>query len=805
MKKLFVSIFLFPVLLKAETSTLASYTVQQTIEYVCANAEEVYLVWGINDWKEQDKELWPAGTYRKGNLHYTPMLLKDGKFSVKFTLRSHTLLDYVFWITKGPAGVPSDIWDVNKDPQSDYHSLALSTCSIQHLSLEEIRPKQQLSILNFSGGLFLFLILALSLAWGFTRRFQKSKPGPYKLVLGTGGATVLLLCLIRPSVSLFSWDLYYHPLTHFLKFLFAGFYDHLYMSCLTVIFIGLLFAFQKFRRVQYALACTFIFLGLLSLLCGIMNIRLVELLGKPFNARWLYYSGFLDSLDAKSAVASNVTAAYLLNVILVCLAFAALCILLIYLASIIQMSGRTKRIAASVLVLLNLGYLVTAGNALPAYNIEPDKLANPVAAFLGSVNPFAAEPQLYSMQVADSLTFSVAKKTDRAVAHHSLYAGKIKNVLLVVLESTAAEYVQPYDTLYKVTPALEKQLEHAIVFENMYAHAPATNKSMVCLLGSLYPWLSYASLTQEHPDVKIPTLSSELARAGYRTSFFNSADNRFQKAGEFLANHHFDEIKDCKSTQCANQFQEKDEKWNPLDGIDDACSAEALLSWIKKDPSKPFFSVWWTYQTHYPYYTSGKETMYVASDTILNRYLNAVNHSDRILQNILDELMSNRLDSSTLVVVIGDHGEAFGRHDQTTHASKIYEENVHIPCMFINPIFQSARKKDIGGTVDIAPSIMHILGYPAPGKWQGVDLFAVSQNRTYFFCPWSDHLFGFREGNMKYIYNATRNSTEAYDLLKDPTEQHNIATKINVEVAHQKLAGWVQYQQGYMQKLLVKQ
>src|SRR5207237_5760195 len=106
---------------------------------------------------------------------------------------------------------------------------------------------------------------------------------------------------------------------------------------------------------------------------------------------------------------------------------------------------------------------------------------------------------------------------------------------------------------------------------------------------------------------------------------------------------------------------------------------------INKEPGKRFFSVIWTYQTHYPYFFSEKEEKYDDSDPVFNRYLNAVKHSDLVLGNLLSELKRKGLFESTLVVVIGDHGEAFGRHDQTTHASKIYEENLHIPCVFINP------------------------------------------------------------------------------------------------------------------------
>jgi phosphoglycerol transferase MdoB-like AlkP superfamily enzyme len=324
-------------------------------------------------------------------------------------------------------------------------------------------------------------------------------------------------------------------------------------------------------------------------------------------------------------------------------------------------------------------------------------------------------------------------------------------------------------------------------------------------LGSLYPWLSHNSITKEHPALPIKTISSELKARGYRTSFFNSGDGRFQKANKFLSHRSFDLTRDCKDLSCSTQFSEEKEGWEDLDGTDDACTGEAMLNWIDADHTKPFFTLLWTYQTHYPYYCCGPEKKFGTGDTVLNRYLNAVNHSDMVLGNILEELKQKGLDRSTLVVVIGDHGEAFGRHNQTTHASRLYEENVHIPCVFINPELKAETVDAIGGMADVAPTIMSMLGYSTPKEWQGEDLLANrTKDRTYFFCPWSDYLFGYRKGNMKYIYNATKNLTEVYDLSKDPHETNNLSENVEVNLNHLELAAWVQYQDKFMKDLIAR-
>jgi hypothetical protein len=165
---------------------------------------------------------------------------------------------------------------------------------------------------------------------------------------------------------------------------------------------------------------------------------------------------------------------------------------------------------------------------------------------------------------------------------------------------------------------------------------------------------------------------------------------------------------------------------------------------------------------------------------------------------------SGQLDS-TLVVVIGDHGEAFGRHNQWGHGTRIYEENLKVPCILINPkLFHGEERVVVGGLVDIAPTILDVIGQTKmPDNWQGRSLFAEGRsNRVYFCAPWSDFLFGYRDGGKKLIYNATKNTFEVFDLTKDPQEAMNLASTESafIRAGREYMAAWVQYQAKFYER-----
>jgi arylsulfatase A-like enzyme len=619
--------------------------------------------------------------------------------------------------------------------------------------------------------------------------------------VGTGLSLAALLVLVRFKVL--GLSLRSTVLSSFLpKAALTGYYDVLYAIGLTLFFGALLLLLPNRGR---AVNRVFAGVAVLSLLAALANVKMVKMLGAPFNYQWFYYADFLNSTDTLYSSLASISTGDVLGGLAVGAAVAGALLLLRAAVSALLygLHRRTKPYAVAALLTVVAGlYLPAANYYIRKHQYNHNRLANPVYAFVTSLTgTLVSGSNLYTRSVPPHRNEFASAPSGNGESSIKLTAAPdagIRNVVFFVLESVAAEYVgNP-----KYTPELCKHLPAAATFSNVYTHCPSTHISMAAMLTSSYPWISYKCITKEYPSIVLPSLSGELKQQGFRTAFMHASDNRFQRMDEFLGYRGFDAIEDLRTLSCAADAQQYTEDYEPyLNGVDDACLVRSFTRWVDKgDTAKPFFAMLWTMQTHFPYFLDGPEQEMGVKDRRQNRYLNSLRHSDMVLGQLLEELKRKGLYESTLVVVVADHGEAFNDHNQYGHGSAIYEENVHVPLVLINPrLFNGRQYATLGGHVDVAPTVMELLGLPSPAEWEGNSLFAANRReRTYFFAPWTDFKFGYRQGPYKVIYNGTLDTIEVFNLDADPDEQHNIAGEMPalVDESYDRLAAWVQYQNG---------
>jgi phosphoglycerol transferase MdoB-like AlkP superfamily enzyme len=370
------------------------------------------------------------------------------------------------------------------------------------------------------------------------------------------------------------------------------------------------------------------------------------------------------------------------------------------------------------------------------------------------------------------------------------------NVIVLVLESVAARWASLNGGVYESTPSLRAESSQALVFDNFYAHIGRSSNSLAAILMSVYPRLDFRDLTDQYPRMPGTSLAAVFRDRGYRTAFITPSDLAWAGWDKFLSGRGFSELRDFHALPCSGMIS----SW----GVEDRCMVDGMIAFIDRNRSNPFFLMGWTTQTHHPYEpTPGVPLIDMEREPVpdqweLGRYLNVLHETDRHLSRLFEAIRAGGLDHDTLVVVVGDHGQAFGYpHNSYIQGRTIYEEDVHVPLMlwFPRTYRLPVRSKVIGSHVDLAPTIADLAGLPAAPDWQGRNLFDSGHPpRAYFYVAEDHFTLGVRDGNWKYMFDLREGAEELYDLDRDPNEQHNLAATEPVLTAtlRQRLAAWTE-------------
>ncbi len=371
-----------------------------------------------------------------------------------------------------------------------------------------------------------------------------------------------------------------------------------------------------------------------------------------------------------------------------------------------------------------------------------------------------------------------------------------KNVVVLFLESMAAEYLSVYGSKYNTTPNLKRLAEErGVVFENFYVSVPYSCKSLVAMTSSVYPRIDWQLIVSDFQDFDVPTVTQTLAPHGYRSCFAHSGYWDWRDRYKYLKPRVGDLI-DAKHLSEA-----RISSW----GVADRAMFQASLDWIDAEPTKPFYLLAYTIETHHPYATPEAPLTFKVEDKEFADYLNAVRATDEHIGWLVQELDKRGVLDETLIVITSDHGEAFGQHNQRAHNYGVYECNTHIPLIMLHPSLKNYPRRIPGvrEQIDLSPTILDLLGVKSPALWQGRNLFRTDDGRpAYFFCVGNYVVLGLRDGKYKYHYYVGGGQEELFNLEVDPGENHNLASA-NPERCQdyrQRVGGLVRYQREFLKQ-----
>lgn len=358
-----------------------------------------------------------------------------------------------------------------------------------------------------------------------------------------------------------------------------------------------------------------------------------------------------------------------------------------------------------------------------------------------------------------------------------------RDVILVVLESTAARYLAPYGAAEDPMPYLTTLARNSLVFEDAYAVYPESIKGLVSTLASGYPAFDVAA--EDHAALLSPSLATVLGGAGYESALFHSGRFMYLGMEEILGQAGFARLEDAGDIGGNRESSF---------GIDEESTVERILGWIDSLPAgRPFFATYLPIAGHHPYASAGNGPFPNARE--IDRYRNALHDADVALRRLRDGLRARGREESTLVVVIGDHGEAFGQHDGNyAHTLALYDENVRVPFVISAPGLNGpqGRVARVASLVDVAPTILDLLGLLSPAAFVGSSLLSAPARAALFFTDYSLGLLGARDGCWKFIYELESSRALLFDVCRDPDERRDLSAQHSQLVAafRTRLTAW---------------
>lgn len=356
--------------------------------------------------------------------------------------------------------------------------------------------------------------------------------------------------------------------------------------------------------------------------------------------------------------------------------------------------------------------------------------------------------------------------------------GEGPNILLIILESTRADSVPPSapQETWASTPNLATLARQGLVFDHSYGSVTHTSKALVTILCGLFPRFDMPIHETLEGNLPIPCLPKLLTQSGYRTAFLQTALGKFENRPGLVRNMGFQQAA-FQETLSSQGFDS-----TGYLGMDEMAMVEPARQWITRGGPEPFFLTLLTVSPHHPYQVPGIPTEQV--DASWDDYRSALRHQDLFIGKILEILQEAGAWDNTVVIALGDHGEAFGEHWRRQHDIVPYEEAARVPLTLWAPslLGPPQRKGGLRHHLDIMPTVLELSGTDWQGKLPGKSLLSSpGHDRVLVSCWFTDTCLAVRQGNRKLIYHYGLRPTEVFDLASDPGEVLNLAPNLPEE------------------------
>jgi lipoteichoic acid synthase len=312
-----------------------------------------------------------------------------------------------------------------------------------------------------------------------------------------------------------------------------------------------------------------------------------------------------------------------------------------------------------------------------------------------------------------------------------------KNLIILQMESMQNFLVGLSIEGQEITPNLNKLVKENSYFSHFYQQVGQGNTSDAEFVVNTSLYIPpRGAATQVYAGKELPSLPKLVKSVGYDTATFHTNVVEFWNRAELYKAIGFDRYYDAEffGTEDAIFFGASDEMLYKK-SIEELDRMNAS--------GKPFYTQIISMTAHHPYTIPQEKRLIDLPDrfdgTLVGDYIESQNYADHALGEFIDDLKARGIWDNSLIVLYGDHlglpiysldngekdlmAEIYGRE-------YTYTDMINIPLVVVNPGDEAPATYDqLGGQVDILPTIANLLGLPLDNQMHfGQDLFNQSYN-----------------------------------------------------------------------------
>ncbi len=307
------------------------------------------------------------------------------------------------------------------------------------------------------------------------------------------------------------------------------------------------------------------------------------------------------------------------------------------------------------------------------------------------------------------------------------------NVVLISVESLSAEYSGSYGRKASLTPGLDALTARSLLFSDLWATGTRTVRGLEALSLSVPPTPGESIVRRERNE-GLATLGEVFRGKGYHTQFLYGGYGAFDDMNRFFSHNGYD-VHD--RTEIAASDIHHENVWGVAD--EDLYSMAMKHFDADAKAGKPFFAHLMTTSNHRPYtFPAGR------GPWPQGKRESAVAYTDWAIGDFLRRARSKPWFRNTLFVITADHCAS------SAGIAALPAFRYRIPLWIYTPGGQVApgRFERMTSQIDIAPTVLGLLGMDYDSQFYGVDVFQQPPGHERAFIGTYQLLGYLREGKL---------------------------------------------------------